>query len=167
MFENQGTHLGCARALSKGPSPEWACVPVAGGGDPAVLRVGSSRPQPPHRSWALPLLTAKEVSYLYVNTADLHSGPSFVESLFEEFGKRPSPNPSRELSSPCVCEPPGPVSGRALGLGGSLTLNVAALSHNGQVPWPLWALPSLKIQSESLWSPEVIPRILRKIGRNA
>lgn len=35
-------------------------------------------------------LTAKEVSYLYVNTADLHTGPSFVESLFEEFGKRPS-----------------------------------------------------------------------------
>lgn len=32
-------------------------------------------------------LTAKEASYLYVNTADLHSGPSFVESLFEEFGK--------------------------------------------------------------------------------
>ena len=32
-------------------------------------------------------LAAKEVSYLYVNTADLHSGPSFVESLFEEFGK--------------------------------------------------------------------------------
>lgn len=32
-------------------------------------------------------LTAEEVSYLYVNTADLHSGPSFVESLFEEFGK--------------------------------------------------------------------------------
>lgn len=31
--------------------------------------------------------TAKDVSYLYVNTADLHSGPSFVESLFEEFGK--------------------------------------------------------------------------------
>ncbi|XP_057587423.1 actin filament-associated protein 1-like 1 isoform X3 [Hippopotamus amphibius kiboko] len=30
-------------------------------------------------------LPAKEVSYLYVNTADLHSGPSFVESLFEEF----------------------------------------------------------------------------------
>lgn len=33
--------------------------------------------------------SAKEVSYLYVNTADLHSGPSFVESLFEEFGKFP------------------------------------------------------------------------------
>ncbi|XP_059773428.1 actin filament-associated protein 1-like 1 isoform X3 [Balaenoptera ricei] len=30
-------------------------------------------------------LPAKEVSYLYVNTADLHAGPSFVESLFEEF----------------------------------------------------------------------------------
>ncbi|XP_058575714.1 actin filament-associated protein 1-like 1 isoform X1 [Neofelis nebulosa] len=30
-------------------------------------------------------LPAKEVSCLYVNTADLHSGPSFVESLFEEF----------------------------------------------------------------------------------
>ncbi|XP_060036755.1 actin filament-associated protein 1-like 1 isoform X2 [Erinaceus europaeus] len=30
-------------------------------------------------------LPAKEVSYLYVNTSDLHSGPSFVESLFEEF----------------------------------------------------------------------------------
>ncbi|XP_004451013.1 actin filament-associated protein 1-like 1 isoform X2 [Dasypus novemcinctus] len=30
-------------------------------------------------------LPAQEVSYLYVNTADLHSGPSFVESLFEEF----------------------------------------------------------------------------------
>ncbi|XP_035315847.1 actin filament-associated protein 1-like 1 isoform X1 [Cricetulus griseus] len=30
-------------------------------------------------------LPAKEVSFLYVNTADLHSGPSFVESLFEEF----------------------------------------------------------------------------------
>uniref|UniRef100_A0A452DQI4 Actin filament-associated protein 1-like 1 n=1 Tax=Capra hircus TaxID=9925 RepID=A0A452DQI4_CAPHI len=30
-------------------------------------------------------LPAKEASYLYVNTADLHSGPSFVESLFEEF----------------------------------------------------------------------------------
>ncbi|XP_045140652.1 actin filament-associated protein 1-like 1 [Echinops telfairi] len=30
-------------------------------------------------------LAANEVSYLYVNTAHLHSGPSFVESLFEEF----------------------------------------------------------------------------------
>ncbi|KAK2506176.1 hypothetical protein MC885_011206 [Smutsia gigantea] len=30
-------------------------------------------------------LPAKEVSYLNVNTADLHFGPSFVESLFEEF----------------------------------------------------------------------------------
>ncbi|XP_021571392.1 actin filament-associated protein 1-like 1 [Carlito syrichta] len=30
-------------------------------------------------------LPAKDTSYLYVNTADLHSGPSFVESLFEEF----------------------------------------------------------------------------------
>ncbi|OWK11999.1 AFAP1L1 [Cervus elaphus hippelaphus] len=37
-------------------------------------------------------LPAKEVSYLYVNTADLHSGPSFVESLFEEFGKLLSPD---------------------------------------------------------------------------
>nr|XP_044997282.1 actin filament-associated protein 1-like 1 [Jaculus jaculus] len=30
-------------------------------------------------------LPAKEASYLYVNSADLHSGPSFVETLFEEF----------------------------------------------------------------------------------
>uniref|UniRef100_A0A4X2JLV7 Actin filament-associated protein 1-like 1 n=1 Tax=Vombatus ursinus TaxID=29139 RepID=A0A4X2JLV7_VOMUR len=30
-------------------------------------------------------LPGKEISYMYMNTADLHSGPSFVESLFEEF----------------------------------------------------------------------------------
>ncbi|XP_072487112.1 actin filament-associated protein 1-like 1 isoform X1 [Notamacropus eugenii] len=30
-------------------------------------------------------LSGKEISYMYMNTADLHSGPSFVESLFEEF----------------------------------------------------------------------------------
>lgn len=74
----------------------------------------SSDPLPPHCWHAPHLLTAKEVSYLYVNTADLHSGPSFVESLFEEFGKPPSPNPGWELSSPCVCEPPAPASRRAL-----------------------------------------------------
>lgn len=60
----------------------------------------TSRPQR-QQSWAPSLLTAgllssfltaKEVSYLYVNTADLHSGPSFVESLFEEFGKLLSPD---------------------------------------------------------------------------
>ncbi|XP_031809544.1 actin filament-associated protein 1-like 1 isoform X1 [Sarcophilus harrisii] len=30
-------------------------------------------------------LPGKEMSYMYMNTADLYSGPSFVESLFEEF----------------------------------------------------------------------------------
>lgn len=62
-------------------------------------------PLPPQCRRAPPLPTAKEVSYLYVNTADLHSGPSFVESLFEEFGKRPCPHPSWELSSPCTGAP--------------------------------------------------------------
>ncbi|XP_076411454.1 actin filament-associated protein 1-like 1 isoform X4 [Peromyscus maniculatus bairdii] len=61
-------------------------------------------------------LPAKEVSFLYVNTADLHSGPSFVESLFEEFdcdlgdlrdmsddGEQPSKGASPEpTKSPCL-----------------------------------------------------------------
>lgn len=56
---------------------------------------GDLAPPQSQQPWVPALLTvavfyffpAKEVSYLYVNTADLHSGPSFVESLFEEFGK--------------------------------------------------------------------------------
>lgn len=48
-------------------------------------------------------LTAKEVSYQYVNTADLHSGPSFVESLFEEFGKLLSADLSWNLSFQLMC----------------------------------------------------------------
>jgi hypothetical protein len=47
--------------------------------------------------------SAKEVSCLYVNTADLHSGPSFVESLFEEFGKHPLPTPAVKQSLSLEC----------------------------------------------------------------
>uniref|UniRef100_A0A8C6QPS2 Actin filament-associated protein 1-like 1 n=1 Tax=Nannospalax galili TaxID=1026970 RepID=A0A8C6QPS2_NANGA len=72
-------------------------------------------------------LPAKEVSYLYVNTADLHSGPSFVESLFEEFdcdlgdlrdmpeddgepskGASPEPAKSPSLKSAADLPPPLP-----------------------------------------------------------
>lgn len=35
---------------------------------------------------SIPLLPGKEVDYMYVNTASLSNGTSFVESLFEEFG---------------------------------------------------------------------------------
>ncbi|XP_021070181.1 actin filament-associated protein 1-like 1 isoform X1 [Mus pahari] len=69
-------------------------------------------------------LPAKEVSFLYVNTADLHSGPSFVESLFEEFdcdlgdlrdmsddgepskGASPEPTKSSSLRSAAAEVPP-------------------------------------------------------------
>ncbi|XP_041497339.1 actin filament-associated protein 1-like 1 isoform X1 [Microtus oregoni] len=72
-------------------------------------------------------LPAKEVSFLYVNTADLHSGPSFVESLFEEFdcdlgdlrdmsddgeqpskGASPEPTKSPSLRSTADMPPPLP-----------------------------------------------------------
>ncbi|ERE85208.1 actin filament-associated protein 1-like 1 [Cricetulus griseus] len=72
-------------------------------------------------------LPAKEVSFLYVNTADLHSGPSFVESLFEEFdcdlgelrdmsddgeqpskGASPEPTKSPSLRSTADVPPPLP-----------------------------------------------------------
>ncbi|KAK7819050.1 hypothetical protein U0070_002362 [Myodes glareolus] len=78
-------------------------------------------------SLACPPPSAKEVSFLYVNTADLHSGPSFVESLFEEFdcdlgdlrdmsddGEQPSkgasPEPTKSPSprSAAVVPPPLP-----------------------------------------------------------
>lgn len=67
-----------------------------------------------------------------MNTADLHSGPSFVESLFEEFGKPPSPNPGWKLSSPCVCEPTAPVSGRDLGWVGGLALTLQRRVTSGR-----------------------------------
>lgn len=77
---------------------------LRGRGGLAILS-GSSSPGPPRPSSLLAcspslssFLTAKEVSYLYVNTADLHSGPSFVESLFEEFGKLLSADLSWNLS---------------------------------------------------------------------
>lgn len=34
----------------------------------------------------IPSLPGKDVDYMYVNTASLSNGTSFVESLFEEFG---------------------------------------------------------------------------------
>ncbi|XP_019479982.1 PREDICTED: actin filament-associated protein 1-like 1 isoform X3 [Hipposideros armiger] len=74
-------------------------------------------------------LPAKEVSYLYVNTADLHSGPSFVESLFEEFdcdlselrdmpeddgdpGKGASPEPAKSPSPKHAADLPPPLPNR-------------------------------------------------------
>uniref|UniRef100_A0A8D1SEH1 Actin filament-associated protein 1-like 1 n=1 Tax=Sus scrofa TaxID=9823 RepID=A0A8D1SEH1_PIG len=74
-------------------------------------------------------LPAKEVSYLYLNTADLHCGPSFVESLFEEFdcdlgdlrdapdddgqpGKGASPQPARSPSLRHAADPPPPLPSR-------------------------------------------------------
>ncbi|XP_014641678.1 PREDICTED: actin filament-associated protein 1-like 1 isoform X1 [Ceratotherium simum simum] len=74
-------------------------------------------------------LPAKEVSYLYVNTADLHSGPSFVESLFEEFdcdlsdlrdmpeddgdpGKGASPEPAKSPSLRHAADLPPPLPNR-------------------------------------------------------
>lgn len=79
---------------------KWSAVSCVGQSPHGVL--GGGGPWPSSESAAVgpslltvglySVLTAKEVSYLYVNTADLHSGPSFVESLFEEFGKGPSPD---------------------------------------------------------------------------
>ncbi|XP_044633790.1 actin filament-associated protein 1-like 1 isoform X3 [Equus asinus] len=74
-------------------------------------------------------LPAKEVSYLYVNTADLHTGPSFVESLFEEFdcdlsdlrdmpeddgepGKGASPEPAKSPSLRHAADLPPPLPNR-------------------------------------------------------
>uniref|UniRef100_A0A8C3VW17 Actin filament-associated protein 1-like 1 n=1 Tax=Catagonus wagneri TaxID=51154 RepID=A0A8C3VW17_9CETA len=74
-------------------------------------------------------LPDKEVSYLYVNTAGLHSGPSFVESLFEEFdcdlgdlrdmpeddgqpGRGASPEPARSPSVRHAADPPPPLPSR-------------------------------------------------------
>ncbi|XP_076993484.1 actin filament-associated protein 1-like 1 isoform X1 [Tamandua tetradactyla] len=71
-------------------------------------------------------LPAQEVSYLYVNTADLHSGPSFVESLFEEFdcdlsdlrdmpeedgepSKGASPEPAKSPPPRNATDPPPPL----------------------------------------------------------
>lgn len=36
---------------------------------------------------ASPSIPGKDVDYMYVNTASLGNGTSFVESLFEEFGR--------------------------------------------------------------------------------
>lgn len=55
-----------------------------------VGRVGAgAHPSHPACSWAdslLLLLPGKDTDYMYVNTASLSNGTSFVESLFEEFG---------------------------------------------------------------------------------
>lgn len=67
---------GGERALQSELPSSWGTEVQVGRADSALS---------PHS--LLPSLPATEVSYLYVNTADLHSGPSFVESLFEEFGK--------------------------------------------------------------------------------
>ncbi|KAM5300619.1 actin filament-associated protein 1-like 1 [Glossophaga mutica] len=104
-------------------------------------------------------LPAKEVSYLYVNTADLHSGPSFVESLFEEFdcdlrdlrdmpeddgepSKGNSPEPAKSLSLKHAADLPPPLPNRpppedyyeeALPLGPGKTPEYIS-SHNGCSP---------------------------------
>lgn len=51
-------------------------------------RDAGARPgHPAHpRAESVPSLPGKDVDYMYVNTASLSNGTSFVESLFEEFG---------------------------------------------------------------------------------
>ncbi|XP_036169094.1 actin filament-associated protein 1-like 1 isoform X2 [Myotis myotis] len=104
-------------------------------------------------------LPEKEVSYLYVNTADLHSGPSFVESLFEEFdcdlselrdmpeddgepGKGASPEPAKSPSLKHAADLPPPLPNRpppedyyeeALPLGPGKSPEYIS-SHNGCSP---------------------------------
>ncbi|KFO31995.1 Actin filament-associated protein 1-like 1 [Fukomys damarensis] len=104
-------------------------------------------------------LPAKEVSYLYVNTADLHSGPSFVESLFEEFdcdlsdlqdmpeddgepSRGRSPEPAKSPSPGSAANPPPPLPNKpppedyyeeALPLGPGKSPEYIS-SHNGSSP---------------------------------
>ncbi|KAM5298227.1 actin filament-associated protein 1-like 1 [Ctenodactylus gundi] len=106
-------------------------------------------------------LPAKKVSYLYVNTADLHSGPSFVESLFEEFdcdlsdlrdmteddgesSKETVPGPAKSTSLRIAANPPPPLPNRpppedyyeeALPLGPGKSPEYIS-SHNGSSPAP-------------------------------
>lgn len=104
--------------------------------------MGRPGPSPDQQPWVPTLLTvgvfpffpAKEVSYLYVNTADLHSGPSFVESLFEEFGKWPSPDAAAE--------------GSQIRQRNACTwawLQHYNPDHFRQVPEPPWALSGLQV----------------------
>lgn len=102
---------GCCALVGSSPSGKR--------GRRALPRGGSDRPSSLLTAGMLtPLPTAKEVSYLYVNTADLHSGPSFVESLFEEFGKRLPPTPlvSRHVQAHC----PRPLGGPSASAGAQL-----------------------------------------------
>ncbi|XP_042548111.1 actin filament-associated protein 1-like 1 [Dipodomys spectabilis] len=104
-------------------------------------------------------LPAKEVSCLYVNTADLHSGPSFVESLFEEFdcalgdlrdlseddgkpSQRTSPEPTKSPALRSAAELPPPLPNKpppedyyeeALPLGPGKSPEYIS-SHNGYSP---------------------------------
>ncbi|XP_023571078.1 actin filament-associated protein 1-like 1 isoform X2 [Octodon degus] len=104
-------------------------------------------------------LPEKEVSYLYVNTADLHSGPSFVESLFEEFdcdlsdlrdmpeddgepSKGTSPEPAKSQSLRNAANSPPPLPNKpppedyyeeALPLGPGKSPEYIS-SHNGSSP---------------------------------
>lgn len=49
-----------------------------------LVFVGRRGAQP--RAENIPSLPGKDVDYMYVNTASLSNGTSFVESLFDEFG---------------------------------------------------------------------------------
>lgn len=102
------------------------------------------RPLPAHGQPLSSSLPAKEVSYLYLNTADLHCGPSFVESLFEEFGKRPSSPPAGRWRGPRACPPPQPLEGPLDGASAPAS-NVTTLRPSGKVPRHLWAPPCLKV----------------------
>lgn len=80
---------GCSAPWAPAPGRAlWASWPVSlgwclwGGGVPVL--VPASLPTPGLR--ASPSLPGKDVDYMYVNTASLSNGTSFVESLFEEFG---------------------------------------------------------------------------------
>lgn len=54
------------------------CPWAAGGGDKGCQCLP--------RAQSIPSIPGKDVDYMYVNTASLGNGTSFVESLFEEFG---------------------------------------------------------------------------------
>ena len=86
---------------------------------------GACPSHPAHpRAESIPSLPGKDMDYMYVNTASLSNGTSFVESLFEEFGKCGQPRSTCQ-GSHCV--------GAGVALGSLLTAGALGVPQGRKV----------------------------------